>query len=87
MGVFQMIKSLIQKLSKSKPNQETSSDTKHLDDWGLVREVELFPYFVYSNTENKIIGSIYLTAQQAYDLNKFMKRKADNPEGIAFLRK
>lgn len=82
-----MIKSLIQKLIKTKPEQKTSSDTKHLDDWGIVREVELFPYFVYSNTENKIIGSIYLTSQQAYDLNKFMKCKSDNPEGIVFLRK
>ena len=55
--------------------------------WSVTRSVELIPHFVYSNTENKIIGSIYLTEEQAYNLNQFMRYKGSDMQDIAFLRK
>lgn len=57
------------------------------DAWSVTRPVELIPHFVYSNSENRIIGSIYLTEEQAYNLNQLMRYKGVDSQDIAFLRK
>lgn len=57
------------------------------DQWSITRSVELIPHFVYSNTENRIIGSIYLTEDQAYNLNQMMRYKGSDAQDLAFLRK
>ena len=57
------------------------------EQWSVTRSVELIPHFVYSNTENRIIGSIYLTEDQAYNLNQLMRYKGSDMQDIAFLRK
>lgn len=57
------------------------------DQWSVTRSVELIPHFVYSNTENRIIGSIYLTEDQAYNLNQMMRYKGSDTQDLAFLRK
>lgn len=51
------------------------------------KRVQLVPHFVYSNSENMIIGSIYLTEEQAYNLNEIMRYKGANYQNIVFLRK
>ena len=53
----------------------------------VTRTAEFIPHFIYSNKDNEIIGSIYLTELQAYDLNKLMRRKGVAEQDIAFLRK
>jgi hypothetical protein len=45
----------------------------------------MIPYFVYSNTENRIIGEILLTEDQAYELNQYMRYKGTANQDIAFL--
>lgn len=76
------MKNLIAKLTTKKPEfppiDERDNDT-------VTREVELVPYFVYSNDKNEIIGSIYLTEDQSYQLNQLMKY--NGRQDIAFLRK
>jgi hypothetical protein len=44
-------------------------------------------YFVYSNKQNKMIGSIYLTENQAYQLNQFMRSQGVYEQDIAFLKR
>lgn len=67
-------------LTKKPNNPET-------EDGMIKKEVELIPHFVYSNNEHKMIGMIYLTDDQAYQLNKLMRYKGGNHQDIAFLRK
>lgn len=57
------------------------------DKMSVTRSVELVPHFVYSNHLNKVIGSIYLSEDQAYNLNKMMRYKGTGTQDIAFLRK
>lgn len=51
----------------------------------ITRKLELKPYFVFSNNRSKIIGSIYLSEEQAYQLNTMMKHDAS--QDIVFLEK
>lgn len=53
----------------------------------VTRTVKLVPHFVYSNFDNKIIDHIYLTEEQAYQLNKISKRNGVAAQDIVFLRK
>ena len=52
----------------------------------ITRTEKFAPYFVYSNKTNEIIGSIYLTEDQAYNINKFMQYKGKQNQEIVFLR-
>lgn len=49
------------------------------------RKVELFPYFVHDNVENKTVGNLFLTKDQADMLNKIMARNGANHQRYAFL--
>lgn len=62
-------------------------DVISTNDNGVVREETFYSYLIYSNKENNLIGSIYLTENQAYSLNQLMKRRfnKENPD-IAFIR-
>lgn len=57
------------------------------NDEGIVRKEKFYSYFIYSNKENKMIGCIYLTENQAYTLNRLMKLRfnKENPD-ISFIR-
>lgn len=77
------MKNFMSRLTRKKapefpPIDECDNDT-------ITRELELVPYFVYSNDKNEIIGSIYLTEEQSYQLNQLMKHSGH--QDIAFLRK
>ena len=52
----------------------------------VTRTEKFAPYFVYSNKTNEIIGYIYLTEDQAYNINKFMQYKGKKNQEIVFLR-
>lgn len=52
----------------------------------IKKEVELISHFVYDNDTNQIIGNVYLTADQAYQLNKIMKSSGANGQKYAFLQ-
>ena len=52
-------------------------------DKGVKRIEEFYSYFIYSEKENTMRGGIYLTENQAYQLNQLMKREK---AGIAFIR-
>lgn len=62
-------------------------DVISVTDDGVSRTEVFYSYLIYSNTDNKMIGSIYLTENQAYTLNQLMKRRfnKENPD-IAFIR-
>lgn len=55
------------------------------DNIEMPQEVKLVPYFVYSNSENRIIGEVLLTEDQAYQLNQYMRYKGTANQDIAFL--
>lgn len=64
----------------------TDDKTLHVPigvDKGVKRIEEFYSYFIYSEKENKMRGGIYLTENQAYQLNQLMKREK---AGIAFIR-
>lgn len=64
----------------------TDDKTLHVPigaDKGVKRTEEFYSYFIYSEKENKMRGGIYLTENQAYQLNQLMKREK---AGIAFIR-
>lgn len=50
------------------------------------REVDLISHFVYDNDTNKIVGNVYLTEDQAYQLNKIMKSSGVDGQKYAFLQ-
>lgn len=54
------------------------------DEDAIVKSVVLYPYFVYSYKENKILGDIQLTEEQARMINNYLKKS--NPQDISFLR-
>lgn len=58
-----------------------------LDRISVIRSEEFFQYFVYSNKEHRVIGSIYLTEDQASRLNKIMQSRGVYKQDIAFLIK
>lgn len=77
---------LLTKLFGKKTNIEVKKvDVVDKPAIGVHRQVNLIPYFVYSNSENKMIGSIYLTEDQSYQLNKLMQYKGIQNQDIAFL--
>ena len=57
------------------------------DDEYVERKEKFYMYFVYSNKQNKMIGSIYLTENQAYQLNQFMRSQGVYEQDIAFLKR
>lgn len=67
---------------KKKEEPITPETTK--DEDAVVRTETFYPYFVYSNEKNEIIGSIQLTEDQAKELNKFMAYQGK--QDISFLR-
>ena len=75
----------MKKITKRNPPEFPKVEPE--DQWSITRSVELIPHFVYSNTENRIIGSIYLTEDQAYNLNQMMRYKGSDAQDLAFLRK
>ena len=80
-----MSNEIIQKNDVNNPPEFPKVDPE--DTLPISKQVELVPHFVYSNSENKIIGSIYLTEEQAYNLNEIMRYKGANSQNIVFLRK
>jgi hypothetical protein len=60
----------------------TTSDDEYVE-----RKEKFYMYFVYSNKQNKMIGSIYLTENQAYQLNQFMRSQGVYEQDIAFLKR
>lgn len=52
----------------------------------VVRTEKFVPHFVYSHAKNQIIGTIYLTEDQAYNLNKLMVCGGNEKRDIVFLR-
>lgn len=50
------------------------------------REVNLISHFVYDNDTNKIVGNVYLTEDQAYQLNKIMGSSGVEGQKYAFLQ-
>ena len=60
----------------------TTSDDEYVE-----RKEKFYMYFVYSNKQNKMIGSIYLTENQAYQLNQFMRSQGAYEQDIAFLKR
>lgn len=52
----------------------------------IKKEVELLSHFVYDNDTNKIVGNVYLTEDQAYQLNKIMKSSGAKGQKYAFLQ-
>lgn len=83
-----MLKGIMKKTMKNNVgNPPEFPKVNQEDTWSVKRHVELIPHFVYSNSENRIIGSIYLTEEQAYNLNQLMRYKGVDSQDIAFLRK
>lgn len=52
----------------------------------IKKEVELLSHFVYDNDTNQIVGNVYLTEDQAYQLNKIMKSSGAKGQKYAFLQ-
>ena len=63
----------------------TQIDTNVDDEDAIVKSLILYPYFIYSNKENKMIGEIMLSEDQANALNKSMKGYS-SPQDISFVR-
>lgn len=61
--------------------KEKETNTLPLD--GEKREETFYPYFIYSITDNKMIGNMLLTEDQAYQLNIILK---NNNNDISFIR-
>jgi hypothetical protein len=78
MGIFKIFG------KSNKGNPPKFPEREHIE---VSQNVKMIPYFVYSNTENRIIGEILLTEEQAYNLNQFMCYKGSDMQDIAFLRK
>lgn len=73
-------------LKKRKPEILTATVDPPLTGVSPVN-VEFIPHFIYSNSENKIIGSIDLTEDQVRTLNQIMRYKGTDLQDISFLRK
>ena len=69
---------------KKKREEPITPETTTKDEDAVVRTETFYPYFVYSNEKNEIIGSIQLTEDQAKELNKFMAYQGK--QDISFLR-
>lgn len=70
---------------------EAVSDVKEIpreqDTDSVTRTEKFYPYFVHSRNDNKIIGTVYLTENQAYSINNILKNHLGNDQDIVFLRK
>jgi hypothetical protein len=76
MGIFKIFG------KSNKGNSPKFPEREHIE---VSQNVKMIPYFVYSNTENRIIGEILLTEDQAYELNQYMRYKGTANQDIAFL--
>lgn len=76
MGIFK----IFGKSNKGIPPKFPEHD--HIE---MSQKVKLIPHFVYSNSENRIIGEVLLTEDQAYQLNQYMRYKGTANQDIAFL--
>lgn len=74
-------------LFKKKNQRPKLPESKGIDKMSIKRTEEFIPHFVYSNNDKKVVDSIYLTDEQAYELNKLMKRKGSKNQDLVFLRK
>jgi vacuolar-type H+-ATPase subunit B/Vma2 len=62
--------------------QVTTNDDEYVE-----RKEKFYMYFVYSNKRNKMLGTMYLTENQAYQLNQFMRCQGVYEQDIAFLKR
>lgn len=62
-------------------------EVSELDRISIIKQEEFYPHFVYSNSQKRVIGSVYLTENQASCLNKIMQSRGVYNQDIAFLRK
>lgn len=76
MGIFR----LFRRNNKGKPPK--FPEREHIE---MSQNVKLIPHFVYSNSENRILGEILLTEEQANELNHCMRYKGIRNQDIAFL--
>lgn len=67
--------------------KEVEDPTPKEDSDAVVRTGKFYSYFIYSRKENKIVGNIFLTENQAYILNDTLKHSSGDNQDIAFLRK
>lgn len=61
-------------------------EIKESKDEYVERKEKFYMYYVYSNKRNKMLGSMYLTENQAYQLNQFMRSQGVYEQDIAFLK-
>ena len=61
-------------------------EIKESKDEYVERKEKFYMYYVYSNKRNKMLGSMYLTENQAYQLNQFMRSQGAYEQDIAFLK-
>ena len=49
------------------------------------RKLELFPYSIYDNMEKRVVGNIFLSEDQANQLNKVMQHNGIYKPRYAFM--
>lgn len=67
-----------------KSNMKT--DMNKVSTKSVEKNVELLSHFVYDNDKQQIVGNVYLTEEQAYQLNKIMRVNGTKDQRFAFLQ-
>jgi len=85
-----MLSEECEKRKQEMKNMKEIIEEEHVttnDDEYVTRTEKFYMYFVYSNKRNKMLGTMYLTENQAYQLNQFMRNQGVYEQDIAFLKR
>ena len=85
-----MLSEECEKRKQEMKNMKEIIEEEHVttnDDEYVARTEKFYMYFVYSNKRNKMLGTMYLTENQAYQLNQFMRNQGVYEQDIAFLKR
>ena len=76
---------MIFKIGKSKKHADVVQPISDEDD-SIVRTERFFCYFVYSDKDDTIIDSIFLTKTQAQQLNDLLLKASKKDQSLTLLR-